>query len=58
MTTAQSLQMLAQVNDHVRPEEVKLAQAQQDELAVTLQQSRLRLDSVRLIWRGAVATLG
>jgi ATP-dependent helicase HepA len=48
----QRLQMLRQVNDHVRLEEIELAQAQQEELALTLQQSRLRLDAVRLIWKG------
>jgi ATP-dependent helicase HepA len=46
------LQTLAQVNDHVRPQEIRLAQAQQAELATTLQQSPLRLDSLRLIWKG------
>jgi ATP-dependent helicase HepA len=46
------LQALAQVNDHVRPQEIRLAQAQQQELATTLQQSRLRLDAARLIWKG------
>ena len=46
------LQTLAQVNDHVRPQEIRLAQAQQAELATTLQQSPLRLDSLRLIWIG------
>ena len=34
-----------------------LAQAQQKELATALQQSRLRLDSLRLIWRGPTAML-
>ncbi|HEV2696129.1 MAG TPA: RNA polymerase-associated protein RapA [Verrucomicrobiae bacterium] len=53
----QRLQMLAQVNDHVRPEEIKLAQAQQEQLGSALQQSRLRLDSVRLIWKGPPTTL-
>ena len=46
------LQTLAQVNDHVRPQEIRLAQAQQEELATALEQSRLRLDSLRLIWKG------
>ncbi|MGH7969092.1 MAG: RNA polymerase-binding ATPase, partial [Limisphaerales bacterium] len=46
------LQTLKQVNDHVRPQEIELAQAQQEELATALQQSRLRLDSLRLIWEG------
>ena len=48
----QRLQTLQQVNDHVRPQEIKLAQAQQEELAAALLKSRVRLDSVRLIWRG------
>jgi len=48
----QRLQTLAQVNDHVRPQEIKLAQTQQEELTMALQQSRLRLDSLRLIWKG------
>ena len=48
----QRLITLQQVNDHVRPQEIELAQAQQEELATTLQQSRLRLDSLRLIWKG------
>jgi ATP-dependent helicase HepA len=51
------LQALAQVNDHVRPQEIRLAQAQQQELATTLQQSRLRLDAARLIWKGPPETL-
>jgi ATP-dependent helicase HepA len=46
------LQTLARVNDHIRPEEIRLAQAQQQELGVTLQESRIRLDSLRLIWKG------
>jgi len=46
------LQTLARINDHVRPQEIRLAQAQQEELATILQQSRLRLDSLRLIWKG------
>jgi len=53
----QRLQSLAQVNDHVRPLEIKLAQAQQEELAAALQRSRLRLDSLRLIWRGPATML-
>ena len=48
----QRLQMLRQVNDHVRPQEIELAQGQQKELAVALQASRIRLDSLRLIWKG------
>jgi ATP-dependent helicase HepA len=52
------LQTLARVNDHVRPQEIQLAKAQQQELATTLQLSRLRLDSVRLIWKGPPEALG
>jgi ATP-dependent helicase HepA len=51
------LQTLALVNDHVRPQEIELARAQEAELVTALQQSRLRLDSLRLIWRGPIATL-
>jgi ATP-dependent helicase HepA len=46
------LQTLARVNDHVRPQEIRLAQVQQAELATSLQRSHLRLDSLRLIWKG------
>jgi len=53
----QRLQMLQQVNDHIRPQEIELALAQQAELATALQQSRLRLDSLRLIWKGPAEAL-
>ena len=53
----QRLQMLQQVNDHIRPQEIKLAQTQQNELATALQASRLRLDALRLIWKGPPETL-
>jgi ATP-dependent helicase HepA len=53
----QRLQTLRQVNDHIRPEEIQLAQSQQAELAIVLKQSRLRLDSVRLLWKGPPETL-
>jgi ATP-dependent helicase HepA len=46
------LQTLQRVNDHIRPQEISLAQAQQTELAAVLRESRLRLDSLRLIWQG------
>jgi ATP-dependent helicase HepA len=51
------LQALAKVNDHVRPQEIRLAQTQQEELATVLQQARLRLDALRLIWKGPPAAL-
>ena len=53
----QRLQMLQQVNDHIRPQAIELAQAQQSELATSLQQSRLRLDSLRVIWKGPTEAL-
>jgi ATP-dependent helicase HepA len=46
------LQMLLFVNDHIRPQEIQMAQTQQQELTTALQQSRLRLDALRLIWKG------
>ncbi len=52
------LQALSQVNDAVRPEEIRLARGHQAELAAVIEQSRLRLDSLRLIWKGPPAALG
>ena len=46
------LQMLQLVNDNIRPQEIDLARVQRQELATTLQQSRLRLDAFPLIWKG------
>jgi len=46
------LQTLAQVNDHMRPEEIQLARSHQEELAKVLELSRVRLDCLRLIWKG------
>ncbi len=54
----QRLKTLRQVNDHVRPEEIQLAEAQQAELTAAIQQSRLRLDALRLIWKGPPEVLG
>ena len=51
------LEMLARVNDHVRPREIQLARAQQEELVAALRQSRLRLDSLRLVWAGPADVL-
>jgi ATP-dependent helicase HepA len=49
---ARRLQTLQRVNEHIRPREIQLAQAQQEALASALQQARLRLDCLRLIWKG------
>jgi ATP-dependent helicase HepA len=51
------LQTLRPVNDHIRPQEIQIAQDQQTELASVLQASRLRLDALRLIWKGPPETL-
>ena len=54
----QRLEMLQLVNNHIRPQEIELARAQQKELAATLRQARLRSDSLRLIWKGTAEALG
>ena len=51
------LQTLAKVNDHIRPEEIRLAQTEREELSTTISQSSLRLDSLRLMWKGSPAVL-
>jgi ATP-dependent helicase HepA len=53
----QRLNQLRQVNDHVRPEEIEFAKAQQTELAHAISHSRLRLDALRLIWKGPAEVL-
>jgi len=54
----QRLRTLKQVNDHVRPEEIELAEGQQAKLTTAIQQSRLRMDALRLIWNGPPEVLG
>jgi len=54
----QRLKSLQRINDHVRPEEIELAARQQADLATAIEQSRLRLDSLRLIWKGPPEMLG
>jgi len=48
----QRLEALIRVNDHIRPQEIMLARAEQEELAAAIAGSRVRLDSVRLVWKG------
>jgi ATP-dependent helicase HepA len=48
----QRLETLMRVNDHIRPREIELARAQQEALAAAIVESRIRLDSARLIWKG------
>jgi ATP-dependent helicase HepA len=46
------LETLQRVNRNVRPEEIDLAREQIRKLETVLSSPRLRLDAVRLIWRG------
>ncbi|MBI1178790.1 RNA polymerase-associated protein RapA [bacterium] len=46
------LQTLRKVNDHIRPEEIKIAENEQNELTNAIQNARLRLDCLRMIWKG------
>jgi ATP-dependent helicase HepA len=46
------LKTLQAINDHVHPREIDLLQSQQQDLARAITQARVRLDSVRLIWKG------
>jgi ATP-dependent helicase HepA len=43
---------LSVVNDHVRPEEISLAQEQIDRTRSAISQARVRLDSLRLVVEG------
>jgi ATP-dependent helicase HepA len=45
------LRELAEVNDHIRPEEIGAWQQREDALAAAIAGARLRLDSVRLVWK-------
>ena len=46
------LMALKAVNRQVRPEEIELARAERVELGRHLREARLRLDAVRVVWRG------
>lgn len=48
----QRLAELAKLNDHVRPEEIKLAQSQLKKTGGAIRDARLRLDAIRLIVAG------
>ncbi|MBI9082340.1 MAG: RNA polymerase-associated protein RapA [Desulfobacterales bacterium] len=48
----QRLQALARVNPDVRPEEIAMAMAEKAALDGEIARSRLRLDALRLIWKG------
>src|SRR5690606_34957560 len=49
----QRLVTLGKLNDNVRPEEIELAKKQVRQTRTAIEQSRLRLDSIRLILEGA-----
>jgi ATP-dependent helicase HepA len=48
----QRLVDLSRVNDHVRPEEIKLAQTQLKKTCGSIREARLRLDALRLVVAG------
>ncbi len=45
------LRDLAEVNDHIRPEEITALEERESELAAAISNARVRLDAVRLIWK-------
>jgi ATP-dependent helicase HepA len=45
------LRDLAEVNDHIKPEEITALEARESELATVISHARVRLDAVRLIWK-------
>jgi len=46
------LKSLCEVNNHVRPEEIDLVREQLVQLANVIAKSRVRLDTLRLVWKG------
>lgn len=48
----QRLRSLQRVNRNVRPREIELAEQEQHQLTAAVSQSRLRLDCLRMIWKG------
>ena len=46
------LSSLRKVNDHIRMEEIDLLREQFQQLEEAIEESRLRLDAFRLIWKG------
>jgi ATP-dependent helicase HepA len=45
------LRSLSEVNDHIKQEEITALEARESELAAVIQNARVRLDAVRLIWK-------
>ena len=49
------LRDLAEVNDHIKPEEIAALEEREVELATVIGNARVRLDAVRLIWKAPAA---
>ncbi|MEO8614765.1 MAG: helicase-related protein [Luteolibacter sp.] len=49
------LRDLAEVNDHIKPDDITLLEAREDALAAVIRNARVRLDAVRLIWKTPVS---
>ena len=49
------LRDLTEVNDHIQPEEIAALEERESQLAVVIQNARVRLDAVRLIWKAPPA---
>lgn len=48
------LRDLAEINDHVTPEEIAELEAREMELAAAISSARVRIDAVRLVWKAPV----
>ncbi len=48
------LRDLSEVNDHIKPAEIQLLEDRENALAQVIQNARIRLDAVRLIWKAPV----
>ncbi len=55
---ADRLRALRRVNDHIREEEVVAVEEQMERLREHIFSARLRLDSIRLVWKGPEGSLG
>jgi ATP-dependent helicase HepA len=47
------LRNLAEVNDHIKPEEIAALEAREAELVSAITHARVRVDAVRLIWKAS-----
>jgi ATP-dependent helicase HepA len=46
------LETLVRINNHIRPQEIQMARQEQEQVTDAVVRSRIRLDSLRLIWKG------